>query len=320
LLNTVFRPNAVALNKHKVFDVAVKALEYFSKEFPGIPYPYPTMTVFNGDGGMEFPMMVNDDDTETWNSTVYLTSHEMSHTYFPFYTGINETKYGWMDEGWAVYLPQDFQTMMQKYVPDDEKSNNFRTDSREYNTQTFERTSGTLNDIPMLSPSNKTKNPSYRINAYNKAALVYDILKDMLGKEVFMNCLHEFMNRWKGKHPMPFDFFFTFNDVSKQNLNWFWKKWFFEYGAANLTIGEVKEFEGMLEVEIINKGGMPVPVNVTVTDTENSEKSFYYTAKIWEDGKDRVILRIDHKGKTGKINLGNKYIPDINKEDNSYNF
>ncbi|MCI0473977.1 MAG: hypothetical protein L0Y76_10390, partial [Ignavibacteria bacterium] len=131
VLNTAFRPNATALNKHNVFDVAEKYLKYASAEFPGVPYPYPSMSVFNGDGGMEFPMMVNDDDTQTWNSTVYLTSHEMSHTYFPFYTGTNETRYGWMDEGWAVYLPQDFQTMMQKFIPDDEKNSGFRTDSRE---------------------------------------------------------------------------------------------------------------------------------------------------------------------------------------------
>jgi len=265
-------------------------------------------------------MMVNDDDTETWNSTVYLTSHEMSHSYFPFYMGINEQHYGWMDEGWAVFLPQGFQTEMQKYTPEDEKNNNFRTDSREYNVTTYQRNAGTHNDIPLMLPSDKIKNPSYRLNAYNKAALVYDILKDMLGKELFTECLHEYMRRWNGKHPVPYDFFFTITEVSKQNLNWFWKKWFFEYGVADLAIGEVKESEGMTEIEIINKGGMPVPVNLTITDEQNTEKNIYYTAKIWESGKDRVTIKIKTKGRTGKINLGSKYIPDINKEDNSYSF
>ena len=32
-----------------------------------------------------------------------LTDHEIFHTMFPFYMGINETKYGWMDEGWATH-------------------------------------------------------------------------------------------------------------------------------------------------------------------------------------------------------------------------
>jgi hypothetical protein len=320
MLSTAFRQNANALKKHNVFNVAQKVLEYMSDVFPGIAYPFPSMTVFNGDGGMEFPMMVNDDDTETWNSTVYLTSHEMSHSYFPFYMGINEEHFGWMDEGWAVYMPQDFQTMMQKFTPEDEKTNNFRTDSREYNVTVYQRTAGTHNDLPLLLPSDKIKNPSYRLNAYNKAAVVYDILKDMLGNEIFMNCLHEYMNRWNGKHPIPYDFFFTFNDVSKQNLNWFWKKWFFEYGTADLAIGDVKESEGLLEVYIVNRGGMPVPVNITVTDAKNSEKSLYYSAKIWEDGKKSFIIKMEMKANPMKIILGNKYIPDINAEDNSHSF
>ena len=28
--------------------------------------------------------------------------HEIAHTYFPFYMGINETRYAYMDEGWAT--------------------------------------------------------------------------------------------------------------------------------------------------------------------------------------------------------------------------
>jgi aminopeptidase N len=49
-------------------------------------------------------------------------------------------------------------------------------------------------------------------------------MKDLLGDELFKKCLHEYMNRWHGKHPLPWDFFFTFNDVTKKNLNWFWKQ------------------------------------------------------------------------------------------------
>ena len=31
-----------------------------------------------------------------------MVAHEIAHTYFPFYMGINETRYGFMDEGWAT--------------------------------------------------------------------------------------------------------------------------------------------------------------------------------------------------------------------------
>ena len=52
----------------------------------------------------EYPMMVNDDSFEDSVYVVKLTSHEIFHSYFPFYIGTNESKYAWMDEGFATYF------------------------------------------------------------------------------------------------------------------------------------------------------------------------------------------------------------------------
>ncbi|MFZ0456430.1 MAG: hypothetical protein WAM24_21960, partial [Ignavibacteriaceae bacterium] len=90
---------AASMDFYNVADITRKALDYYSNELPGVPFPYPGMTVYNGAGGMEFPMMVNDESTTDFISTVGLTTHELAHTYFPFYMGINERKYAWMDEG-----------------------------------------------------------------------------------------------------------------------------------------------------------------------------------------------------------------------------
>jgi hypothetical protein len=37
--------------------------------------------------------------------TLFVTMHEISHAYFPFLTGINETRHAWIDEGLTTYLP-----------------------------------------------------------------------------------------------------------------------------------------------------------------------------------------------------------------------
>lgn len=96
-----------AYNKeHKdYFDVASQAQQsvfYMSYYYPKYPFPFPHITVFDGTDQMEYPMMVNDNPTETHKDGVQLTSHEIFHSYFPFYMGINETQYAWMDEGWAT--------------------------------------------------------------------------------------------------------------------------------------------------------------------------------------------------------------------------
>ena len=85
---------------------ARKAIGFYSTKLPGIPFPYPCETIFNfsGPGGMEFPMMANDGISPDINNNVMVTVHEIAHTYMPFYMGINERKYAWMDEGWAVML------------------------------------------------------------------------------------------------------------------------------------------------------------------------------------------------------------------------
>ena len=101
------RVDAVFNPKHKdfyeVIDFARKTVESMSYKFPAWPFPYSHETVFNGlSWGMEYPMMVNDISYENRDETIDLTLHEIFHTLFPFYLGINETKYGWMDEGWAT--------------------------------------------------------------------------------------------------------------------------------------------------------------------------------------------------------------------------
>lgn len=304
-INAAYNPESRGFDK--VCQIAKDAIEYLSKEMPGIPFPYPSMTVFNGSGGMEFPMMVNDSKTDSYSSDVYLTSHEISHTYFPFYMGTNERKYAWMDEGWAVYLPHEFQT-----------KNSENVDSRERYIESYSNFAGTLFDVPMMVQSYQLKSPSYRIAAYAKSACAYDILNDILGTELFKECLHEYVNRWNGKHPTPYDFFNTFKDVSGQNLDWFFKPWFFEFGYPDLAIKDVKSENGKWEILIEKKGNYPIPISITIKTENNKDIEIYESAKIWSTRVNKVTIekKIGEKIKT--IELGNKYIPDADYKNNIY--
>ena len=72
-------------------------------------------------------------------------------------------------------------------------------------------------------------------NEYGKASLGYLAMKDLLGDAMFKKCLQAYIARWHGKHPTPWDFFYTFNDVSGQNLNWFWTDWYFKNSYVDLA-------------------------------------------------------------------------------------
>ena len=202
------------------YDVASQAylsVYYMSHTYPAVAFPFPNITVFDGTDQMEYPMMVNDNPTSTHKDAVQLTTHEIFHSYFPFYMGINETQYAWMDEGWATIGESVISPLM--YEPEDEGI---------FSKTRFERISGTDRDVPLITNTKLYDDAAYLANSYGKGGECYWVLQNMLGKPLFLKALHQYINDWHGKHPMPYDFFYSFNNATGKNLNWFWQKWFFD--------------------------------------------------------------------------------------------
>ena len=293
---------------YHVADITRKALDYYSNEIPGIPYPYPSMTVYNGAGGMEFPMMVNDESTTDIISTVGLTTHELAHTYFPFYTGINERKYAWMDEGMARFIPFDLIKRLTNY------------DRLSVSVERYEGLSGKELEMPPMTPSVLLRGDSYRVASYDRPGIAFYYLQDVLGREKFIKTLQEFIRRWNCRHPVPYDFFNTFNSYSGVNLNWYWNPWFFNKGYPDLAIASAEQNDGILKIIIENKGMIPVPVYLVLRDENNLEKVIYKSPLIWSKGNRKIIFEQEVDNKIISIKLGNSQIPDINKTNNTYRF
>jgi hypothetical protein len=295
---------------HEVAEISKKLIAYFSYEMPGIKFPFSSFVAFNNGrsgGGMEFPMMINDGSPDILENTVALTAHEMAHQYFPFYVGTNEKKYAFMDEGWAVM-------MIFKYM---EKLSgiNSRLIS---NVGNYEYLAGTEDDIPAMITSLSLTYTAYRNSAYDRSSIAYELLRDMLGDEIFLKALQEYINRWSGKHPTPYDFYFTFNEATRQNLNWFWNPWFFESGYPDLAIDRVVTKDGKAEISIRKVGDLPTPVKLKVIYENETSEEFYFNAGIWKDGNDIFIAKIKLSDILKEIQLGDLIIPDSNRENNLF--
>lgn len=286
---------------------AKETLKYFSFEMPAVPFPYPSATVFNGGGGMEFPMIVNNGSEDSKAGTVGLTSHELAHQYMPFYLGTNERKYPFMDEGWAVMLPYDFQERMAEG-----NTPRLRT------IKGYEDFAGNEFDLPLMIPTPTISWRSYRISAYNKPALAYDILRKTLGDNLFLKALQTYIEQWNGKHPIPTDFFFTFNEVSNQDLSWFWKPWFYDFSYPDLAIENVKSKRSSIVIQIKNQGKLPLPIKLQVMLNDEVVKEIYKTAEVWKSGKEKIDVKIDGIKNYDAIILGSELIPDVNSIDNVY--
>jgi hypothetical protein len=80
---------------------------------------------------------------------------------------------------------------------------------------------------------------AYGIASYFKPATVLVALGGVIGDSTLMQGLREYGKRWSGKHPMPSDFWNTMNEVSGQNLDWFWRTWYYETWKLDQAIEDV---------------------------------------------------------------------------------
>jgi len=300
--------NAVYKSDSKDFalvaEITRNVIDFYSNTNPGIEYPYSQMTAFNGGGGMEYPAMVNDGDNADLTSTLFLTAHEVGHTFFPFNTGLNEQRYAWMDEGLITYFPRKF---VKKYT-DDKNYSVHRNIIKHYNI-----VAASEREIPLMVPSFNT-GTAYRYQAYNKSAMAYYELCNLLGEEVFNGSLQAFAKEWEHKHPSAYDFFNTFDRVSGENLWWFWNPWFFGMQNANLAIGELKENS----LQIINKGGLPVPIRLTLYSGQES-RGLTFKADVWKYANE-YLVKLPDGFKLTKAELSMDDTPDVDHSDNVKEF
>jgi len=297
--------NPIHKDYFDVINQARATVQHMSYDFPKWPYPYPHETVFDGLDQMEYPMMVNDNPLENREDAIELTDHEIFHTMFPFYMGINETKYAWMDEGWATIGEWLISPMIDTTIVD------------EYGVMPYEINAGKEIDLPVKTLSTQETGATYFLNSYPKPAFGYLFIKDMLGDELFTKALHYYIEQWHGKHPMPLDFFNCINAASGRNLNWFWQRWFFDDGIPDLAISKFTHTANNYTTLITLKGTKPLPVYLTVFYSDGSTEKIHRTIEGWEKSNTLTISFTSNKT-VKKLILDEAHVPDSNKADNEY--
>lgn len=301
--------NETAHDFHYMVGFGRHALNWLSTNWPGTPYPFPKTTVVQGFADMEYPMMVNDGSNPDTSFSRLVVEHEIAHSWFPFHMGINETRYGFMDEGWAT----TFEFLIQREDRGEEKAEGlfklFRV-NRWINDNNAEE------DLPIITPGNILNGPGMGNNEYGKAALGYLALKDLLGDRGFKRCLHAFIDRWHEKHPVPWDFFNTCNDVSGKDLNWFWNSWFFSNGYIDLGIEKVTKIKGDYIVALANIGGFPAPVDVVIHYRDAGTETLHVSPAAWKNNIKQTSITLPSKKEIESIELKGGIFMDADQTNN----
>lgn len=300
LIHSFYNVN-VAEKAAGLTSIQQKTMKHFSEDVPGVPYPYPefaTCVMGVGGGGMETPMMANNG-----NPGRGVTIHEMFHTYFPMYVRINEKRFAWMDEGWATF---NTSYVTKRYFEED---NSLLIAN---SATSVGGTLGTISDLPLITSTQFLDNTNYGYASYPLPAFIYSVLHHHLGEELFIKCYREYISTWAKKSPTPYDFFYTFERVSGQDLSWFWNPWFFNFGDVDIAIESFRK--GNLELK--NKGNRPIPVMISVMYKDSTTWDADYSADTWKS-QNSFAVEIPNYKKIATLSV-NQSLPDVNNLDNYY--
>ena len=251
----------------KVIAHTLKSYSKFS-----IPYPYPVAQSVEAANGMEYPMICfNFGRTEpdgsyseaTKNGMIGVIIHEVGHNYFPMIVNSDERQWTWMDEGLNTFLEYLTEELWDNKFPSRRGPAHSIVDYMKLPKDQLE---------PIMTNSENIIN--FGPNAYSKPATGLNILREtIMGRELFDYAFKEYARRWAFKHPTPADFFRTMEDASAEDLDWFWRGWFYSTDVTDIAIDSVKYAKADTDVTIPQPGtvkrNLPKPL---VNDFEDISK------------------------------------------------
>ncbi|WP_106914616.1 M1 family metallopeptidase [Chryseobacterium aurantiacum] len=203
-----------------------------------IPYPYPVAQSVEAASGMEYPMICfNFGRTEkdgtysegTKNGMIGVVIHEVGHNFFPMIINSDERQWAWMDEGLNTFT---------EYLTEEKWDNKFP--SKRGPAWTIVDYMKLPKDQLEPIMSNSENIIQYGPNAYSKPATGLNILREtIMGRELFDKAFKTYAKRWAFKHPEPADLFRTLEDASGEDLDWFWRGWFYGTDPVDIAIDKV---------------------------------------------------------------------------------
>jgi hypothetical protein len=291
------------------------SIEYYSKKW--FEYPYPAATNVAGIvGGMEYTGIVFCSSKSIGEELWGVTDHEFGHTWFPMIVGSNERKYAWMDEGFNTFI-NDLST--EAFNNGEFKPTFFPEPSAPFMVKmVFGEKSDGLYNIPDVIQQN-----NLGITAYLKPGQMLTMLRnEVLGAERFDMAFKEYIRRWAFKHPSPWDFFHTIENVSGEELGWFWRGWVLNNWKLDVAVRDVRYKKGDIangiEVTIENLEKMVMPVNVKVIETNGTEHILSLPVEIWQRGA-KWTFDVPTTSEIKQVSVDpEKKLPDFDRANNTW--
>jgi hypothetical protein len=329
------------------------------------PYPYGQITVVDpawgsASGGMEYPTLFTGGTTifapQALGNPEGVTIHEAGHQFWYGLVANDEAEEAWLDEGFNTYMTAKAydqalgeQGWGRRLFADD-FGRGWRTGwsfvapgvriARGAASLALLRANG-RKDVMTRKAWEYRDGASYRVNSYDKPALVLQTLEGLLGEPTMIRVLRSYARRFRFAHPTTRDFIASVNETTGQDWGWFFEETFFSSQLCDYAV-EVKNeqppaaagwFEagdGRLElrratapaaaaprvgrVTIVRNGGVRLPVELRVELADGRS-----TLELW-DGRDRW-KRFEYPGAKvvrAIVDPGRKLALDVDPSNNEW--
>lgn len=288
-----------------------QSIEFYSKTY--FEYPWNSAVVVAGVAlGMEYPGIIFCSYEIKTDNLWHDVTHEIGHNWFPMIVGTNERRYMWMDEG--------MNTFINEYASD-------WFNEGEYGDTTKKQILMLANVMkrsknPLVTPPEAMGLNDYGMY-YLKTAAGLDMLRSSaIGANRFDYAFNTYIKRWAFKHPQPDDFFRIMNDAAGEELNWFWKEWFYETWTLDQAVKKVayvkdKPENGSL-ITIENMGKMVMPVTIQITEQNGNSSKLELPVEVWQRSNMWTFKYSSTSAIASVVLDPDNELPDINRSNNTW--
>ena len=333
-LHFLYKNNPKIIDNWKKAQPKTVELMRFFNNFVG-KYPYDQYSIIQGgDGGMEYAMCTLILGEGKLEGLIGVIAHEMGHSWFQHVLASNESKHGWMDEGFTTFIED---TAINE-LSDKKEENPFVSS---YNAYTKLVNSG--KEQPLTTHADRfDENRSYSTASYIKGELFLTQLEYLLGRKNLEKTIKRFYNEFKFKHPTPNDIKRTAERVSGALLDWYLVDWAQTTNTIDYAITNVESATDGVQktgVSLERIGRMPMPIEIEVEYTNGTKENFYIPLRMmnfekenptpnikrtvlkdWAWGNPKYFFEID-KSKTTikKITIDQSgLMADVKRENNTF--
>ncbi len=285
------------------------AVEHFSTRW--YPYPWPVATNVAGfSSGMEYPGILFDGIDDKGAELFWITAHEIGHTWFPMIVGSNERRDAWIDEGFNTFIDtfesDEFQHGVYgpkrdgEYAPVVAPTTKFGAPLPDFHAAEVAASTTPADQIakviardaanhgPILLTRADAVSETYRHPiTYFKSAFGLTLLRDdILGPQRFDFAFRKFIRDWAFKHPSPSDFFRSMSSSGGEDLDYFWRGWYFHNWQLDMTLTAAAPVDKSdptkgLHVTVANSGQLVLPGTLRANLADGTHVDIIIPAETW---------------------------------------